>query len=1028
MKPTLALVAFVFATTLSTQINAQTVITDPFTSASAWDTPLTESGKNISVGSGRLDFTSSNTSGGTAALPRITPLLTTTQHWSVQVEAHLDDFTITSGAQSVSLFLGVGKTGNWLDTHVLLGFDRDDNLPDSFGMNDDFSVNGSSIPGFFNVNSLPSGDVAMRLEYNATAKTLAFLYDTNGATGGYSWTQLGLTNIASGTYNLQLGPTDTFTILLAGWANLQTVTSGQAYFDNLEITITPVEYAPASIAGIAVLGVITNTEGVAMYAVVTNTYDVTTFSLLGPDADYNYNGNYTYVKTGPNTATIYTIKTAPPEQAGETGTNYLTFTSATNGLFVYNWPLGGGGYGTQLGTFQIMAAAPVGSLQVTISPSGAVSDGAHWQVDGGAWQNSGSTVSNLTVGNHTLSYKSVAGWNTPENQTVAIAANTTTATNGTYVAQTGSLQVTISPAGAVSAGAQWQVDGGAWQNNSSTVSNLTIGSHTVSYKSVADWNTPSNQTVAIVANTTTMTNGVYVAQTGSLLVTIDPIDAITAGAQWQVDGGPWQNSGTLVSGLSTGTHWITFNSIPDWFAPSSQLVVVAPNATTIANGLYVPSGGPVPPPLINCLLQGDTFSMSFLAVPGPAHILQYTTNLTPPVTWRPVLPFMEWQSPITLVIPTDGVPTRFFRVRVGDDAWPAVYSVNVVGYVRRTMHPGLNLVANPLNSCGGNSIANLFPDCPQSSGILLPDSNGSLNPGSTFSGGSWDPPNLNVSPGQGIGFVNPGPAFEVTFAGEVAGNPLINPLPQGFSLVGSILPVNGLLNFPAQQGDEITTWNATNQSPVNHGYFGGAWQPAPPAISPGEAFWVQISQSQQWTQPFDWWNDLEVWEFPIITRQPQNQTRNPGEVAHFTASALGGYPLSYQWRRNGTNVSDSIRVFGTDSPTLAITNAQSGDAGNYSVVITNSFGSVTSQVAVLTISMPAPEIITTNGSFGISNGVFGFNLTGLSGQTVVMEAATNLANPIWVPLQTNTLDGDTFYFSDPQWTNYRGRFYRIRTP
>jgi hypothetical protein len=41
---------------------------------------------------------------------------------------------------------------------------------------------------------------------------------------------------------------------------------------------------------------------------------------------------------------------------------------------------------------------------------------------------------------------------------------------------------------------------------------------------------------------------------------------------------------------------------------------------------------------------------------------------------------------------------------------------------------------------------------------------------------------------------------------------------------------------------------------------------------------------------------------------------------------------------------------------------------------------------------------------------------------------TNLANPTWYPLQTNTLTGGSFYFSDPQWTNYPGRFYRIRSP
>ena len=44
--------------------------------------------------------------------------------------------------------------------------------------------------------------------------------------------------------------------------------------------------------------------------------------------------------------------------------------------------------------------------------------------------------------------------------------------------------------------------------------------------------------------------------------------------------------------------------------------------------------------------------------------------------------------------------------------------------------------------------------------------------------------------------------------------------------------------------------------------------------------------------------------------------------------------------------------------------------------------------------------------------------------SVVVEAATNLANPVWIPVSTNTLTSGTNYFSDPQWTNYPERFYR----
>jgi len=46
----------------------------------------------------------------------------------------------------------------------------------------------------------------------------------------------------------------------------------------------------------------------------------------------------------------------------------------------------------------------------------------------------------------------------------------------------------------------------------------------------------------------------------------------------------------------------------------------------------------------------------------------------------------------------------------------------------------------------------------------------------------------------------------------------------------------------------------------------------------------------------------------------------------------------------------------------------------------------------------------------------------------VVEACTNLTNPIWFPVGTNTLTGGSSYFSDAQWTNYPARLYRLRSP
>ncbi len=74
----------------------------------------------------------------------------------------------------------------------------------------------------------------------------------------------------------------------------------------------------------------------------------------------------------------------------------------------------------------------------------------------------------------------------------------------------------------------------------------------------------------------------------------------------------------------------------------------------------------------------------------------------------------------------------------------------------------------------------------------------------------------------------------------------------------------------------------------------------------------------------------------------------------------------------------------------------------------------------------APQIQVYDGSFGIRTNRFGFNVTGYSNQVVVVEACTNLADPIWLPLQGITLGAEPWYFSDPAWTDYPNRCYRVR--
>jgi hypothetical protein len=94
---------------------------------------------------------------------------------------------------------------------------------------------------------------------------------------------------------------------------------------------------------------------------------------------------------------------------------------------------------------------------------------------------------------------------------------------------------------------------------------------------------------------------------------------------------------------------------------------------------------------------------------------------------------------------------------------------------------------------------------------------------------------------------------------------------------------------------------------------------------------------------------------PSITTQPTDQTVTEGETARFTVTATGTTPLTYQWKKNGVNISGATDVFYTTPPTTMADNG-----ARFSVLVSNVAGRVTSTTALLTVDpAPIPPSITT---------------------------------------------------------------------
>jgi alpha-tubulin suppressor-like RCC1 family protein len=136
---------------------------------------------------------------------------------------------------------------------------------------------------------------------------------------------------------------------------------------------------------------------------------------------------------------------------------------------------------------------------------------------------------------------------------------------------------------------------------------------------------------------------------------------------------------------------------------------------------------------------------------------------------------------------------------------------------------------------------------------------------------------------------------------------------------------------------------------------------------------------------------LQVNVPPFITEQPTNQSVGVGTSVSFRVAAGGTAPLQFQWRKDGTNISLAI------SSTYVLGPAQPANAGNYTVVVANDFGAITSVVAVLTVnSLPAFTLQPQSQSV-------------LAGSSVTFSvAATNADSYQWqknganLPGETNT--------------------------
>ena len=109
---------------------------------------------------------------------------------------------------------------------------------------------------------------------------------------------------------------------------------------------------------------------------------------------------------------------------------------------------------------------------------------------------------------------------------------------------------------------------------------------------------------------------------------------------------------------------------------------------------------------------------------------------------------------------------------------------------------------------------------------------------------------------------------------------------------------------------------------------------------------------------------------PAILAQPSSISTLIGANALFLVDAAGAMPLHYQWRFNGVPLTNESK------PLLTLNLVNASAAGAYTVVITNRFGAITSEVATLTLDAPtnATILVQPYGDLVFAGGFYSFNV------------------------------------------------------
>ncbi len=887
--------------TLLTQVSLAVTITDNFATATNWGSILSKGGGNISVGSGRMNYTAATTANSGAVIPRNTLLLLTTQDWSLKVDAHLNATTITTEGQFSDVFLGFGKTGDYVNTHVSFEFGRGYwGNPNHKGyyVEDNVRINGIDAPVLFMDWDVISPDVALRIDYSAANHTVIYYFDADGATGGYAWVAQGAANLASGTYDLGLGAADTFTVFLIGSSEGQTVAAGQAYLSNLEITVGTVSHPPVVTTGTAtaidsssatVNGTV-NPNGLATsarfeYGLTTNYGNTASVALSSSDGVTAQTASATL--TGLSSGTTYHYRLTALNSGGA-GTGWdATFTTASS---PFTWT-------TNNGTITITGYKGPGGVETI---PGIIHGLPVTSIGYGAFSSCKSLTS-ITMPNSVTGIEEYAFYSCTSLTNILMPNSVTSIEEYAFYSCTSLTDITI-PHSVTSIG--------VWAFHYCTsLGAITVDAQNSVYSSLAGVLLNKSQTTLIqwpegkagsyTIPTSVESIGDYAFSSCTNLTSVTIGNSVTNVGDYAFEDCYYLTSATIGNGVTNIGSYV--------FAGCRSLinVTIGNSVTSIGHEAFH-----------NCdSLTSVTIPDSVISIGREA--------------------FWDCDS-LTSVTLGNGVTS------IGDFVFAWCTSLTHI------------TIPQSVTSIG----ATAFNHCYSLTSATIPNSVTSIGDGAFSSCTSLT--NITVEALNSVYCSRDGVLFNKSAT----------------TLIECPGGKTGIYNIP----DGVTS--------IGDGAFYYCFSLT--------SITMPNSVTSIGSDAFSFCTSLTDITIP-------NSVTSIGRRAFYYCPSLGGI------------------FFQGNAPDFSFDPA---NATVYYLPGTTGWGAT---FGGRPTALWKPQIQTSDASFGEKTNQFGFNINWASGHPVVVDACTNLVSPDWQPVQTNTLTSGSYYFSDPQWTNYPGRFYRLRS-